>query len=154
MATDIRAPYALTPAQRAIVQRAAWGLLRVSYVSYAPDTTSDAVDHYSREVDVRITKIKGERRGAARKDSVDKLIREGLLSRPFRASVVRVTEAGRCALEGRPVPAPVAVPEVAPVAAEAAPVVRELPRVIESSTPTAYVADVVADLTSNGLPRD
>ncbi|MFJ4777428.1 hypothetical protein [Streptomyces sp. NPDC088762] len=71
--------------------------------------------YYSREVDVKITKIKGERRGAVRKDSVDKLIREGLLSRPFRASVVRVTEAGRAALDGRPVPAPVAAPEPAPV---------------------------------------
>ncbi|MFD9621847.1 hypothetical protein ACFWB2_31865 [Streptomyces virginiae] len=111
----------LSDAQRAIVQRAAWGLLRVSYVSYMPGTTSDAVDHYSREVDVRITGIKGERRGAARKDSVEKLIREGLLERSFRAGVVRVTEAGRCALDGRPVPVPVAVPKPAPVAPEVAP---------------------------------
>lgn len=126
MTTDTGHTYALTPAQRAIVQRAAWGLLRVSYVSYMPGTTSDAVDHYSREVDVRITKIKGERRGAVRKDSVDKLIREGILSRPFRASVVRVTEAGRVALDGRPVPAPVAVPAPAPVETTVEPVVSEI----------------------------
>ncbi|MFE2283887.1 DUF3560 domain-containing protein [Streptomyces sp. NPDC059443] len=49
---------------------------------------------------------------------MEKLIREGILSRPFRASVVRVTEAGRCALEGRPVPVPVAVPEPVPVASQ------------------------------------
>ncbi|MGW3371725.1 hypothetical protein [Streptomyces hydrogenans] len=119
--TDTRPPYALTPAQRAIVQRAAWGLLRVDYASYAPGTESDLVRAYSREVNVRITGIKGERRGAVRRDSVEKLIREGILSRPFRASVVRVTEAGRAALEGRPAPEPVAVPEPAPVKVETAP---------------------------------
>ncbi|MFG2998717.1 hypothetical protein [Streptomyces sp. NPDC048340] len=142
--TDTRAPYALTPAQRAIVQRAAWGLLRAEYESYMPDTKSDAVRAYSREVDVRITKIKGERRGAAPKASVEKLIREGILSRPFRSSVVRVTAAGKAALYGRPAPAPVSA--IAPVAVPAP--------VVETSEPATLPkveSEALADLAAGRL---
>ncbi|MEU9857272.1 hypothetical protein [Streptomyces sp. NPDC047974] len=151
--TDTRPPYALTPAQRAIVQRAAWGLLRVDYESYTPGTESDLVRAYSREVNVRITGIKGERRGAVRRDSVDKLIREGILSRPFRASVVRVTEAGRAALEGRPAPEPVAVPEPAPVKVETAPESEPTPEPVKTAAQWNGLPERKEEQTSGHEPR-
>ncbi|MCC3773658.1 DUF6197 family protein [Streptomyces sp. UNOB3_S3] len=83
----------LSEAQYKIVQRASWGLLRVQY-----EMGSSVVRSYSREVDHRITGIKGERRGAVRKDSVEKLIREGLLTREGTGFHVRLTDSGRAAL--------------------------------------------------------
>ncbi|MFF3085630.1 hypothetical protein ACFVRB_11335 [Streptomyces nojiriensis] len=111
MTTDTRPPYALSEAQAKLMQRAAWGLLHVQYEAWGVNV----VRAYTREVNHLLTGIKGERRGAARKDSVEKLIRDGMLTRGS-GHQVRPTPAGRAALDAfNGVPAPVsAVAEEAP----------------------------------------
>ncbi|MFI5638296.1 hypothetical protein ACIA8H_12865 [Streptomyces goshikiensis] len=116
----------LSEAQAKLMQRAAWGLLHVQYESWGVGV----VRSYSREVNHLLTGIKGERRGAARKDSVEKLIRDGMLTRGA-GHQVRPTPEGRAALDAfNGVPAPVAPVEEKPVETTveetpAAPVVEE-----------------------------
>ncbi|WP_405832450.1 hypothetical protein [Streptomyces sp. NBC_00105] len=103
MTTDTRPPYALSEVQAKLMQRAAWGLLHVQYEAWGVNV----VRAYTREVNHLLTGIKGERRGAARKDSVEKLIRDGMLTRGS-GHQVRPTPAGRAALDAfNGVPAPV-----------------------------------------------
>ncbi|MFB6518701.1 hypothetical protein [Streptomyces sp. NPDC056401] len=130
MTTPTGHPYALSEAQAKLMQRATWGLLHVQYESWGVNV----VRSYTREVNHLLTGIKGERRGAARKDSVEKLIRDGLLSRGD-GHQVRPTPAGRASLDafnGVPVP-------VVTVAEPIAETLVELPAPSVAETPEAAI---------------